>query len=175
VLYLLGKIAFLPCLYAAFMVVFALPVRQIWAELLAQQCALTYAMFLYCVEHTYEGVYRVPKAEFNRTAAGLLGSSYLSMPWWWQWATIGVEYHHFHHQNARLPCYRMRECEAAAPPGLWDEAGIRKLGACEGFRALILSLWDPDQRRYVPLPEWSWLDRLLAPELYSKEASGKLL
>lgn len=27
-------------------------------ELFAQQCALTYAMFLYCVEHTYEGVYR---------------------------------------------------------------------------------------------------------------------
>lgn len=53
-------------------------------------------------------MFRVPKAEFNRTAAGLLGSSYLSMPWWWHWATIGVEYHHFHHQNARLPCYRMR-------------------------------------------------------------------
>jgi hypothetical protein len=32
VLYLLGKIAFLPCLYAAFMVVFALPVRQIWVS-----------------------------------------------------------------------------------------------------------------------------------------------
>lgn len=68
----------------------------------------------------------------------------------------------------------VQECEAAAPPGLWDEAGIRKLGAREGFRALILSLWDPDQRRYVPLPEYAWLDRLLAPEQYSKEASGKL-
>jgi hypothetical protein len=66
-----------------------------------------------------------------------------------------------------------QECEAAAPPGLWDEAGIRKLGAREGFRALILSLWDPDQRRYVPFPEWAWLDKLLVPDCY-KEAS-KLL
>lgn len=72
------------------------------------QCALSYAMFLYCVEHTFEGVYRVPKAEFSRTAAGLLGSSYLPMPWWWQWAACGVEYHHFHHLNARVPCYRMK-------------------------------------------------------------------
>jgi hypothetical protein len=31
---------------------------RLQAELLSQQCALTYAMFLYCVEHTYEGVYR---------------------------------------------------------------------------------------------------------------------
>jgi fatty acid desaturase len=77
-------------------------------EFLAQQIALSYAMFLYCVEHTYEGVYRVPKAEYNRTAAGLLGSSVLSIPWWWRWAAAGVEYHHFHHLNARLPCYRMR-------------------------------------------------------------------
>lgn len=78
------------------------------AELIVQQCALSYAMFLYHIEHTFEGVYRVPKTEFNRTAAGLLGSSYLPMPWWWQWATVGVEYHHIHHANARVPCYRMQ-------------------------------------------------------------------
>jgi omega-6 fatty acid desaturase (delta-12 desaturase) len=89
-----------------------LPVLQF--ELLSQQIALSYAMFLYSVEHTYEGVYRVPQAEFNRTAAGLLGSSYLSVPWWWRWATAGVEYHHFHHLNARVPCYRMRVSQYAS-------------------------------------------------------------
>jgi len=83
------------------------------AELIVQQCALSYAMFLVCVEHTFEGVYRVPEAEFNRTAASLLGSSYLPMPWWWQWVTMGVEYHHFHHVNPRMPCYRMKVREGS--------------------------------------------------------------
>jgi len=77
-------------------------------ELLAQQFAMSYAMFLYSVEHIFEGAYRVPKAEYNRTAACLLGSSYLSVPWWWRWATLGIEYHHLHHLNARVPCYRLK-------------------------------------------------------------------
>jgi hypothetical protein len=38
---------------------------------------------------------------------------------------------------------------------------VQKLTAREGFRCLVLSLWDPDQRCYVPFPEWAWLDRLL--------------
>lgn len=78
------------------------------AELLAQQCAMSYAMFLYVVQHAFEGVYRVPRAQYNRAAAALLGSSYLSVPRWWAWATLGVEYHHIHHLNARVPCYRLK-------------------------------------------------------------------
>jgi hypothetical protein len=55
-----------------------------------------------------------------------------------------------------------QECHDSAPPGLWEAAGVHTLTAREGFRCLLLSLWDPDQRCYVPFPEWAWLDRLLA-------------
>jgi len=164
VLYVAAKLVFIPCLYTAVIWFIGTTTTHLLAELFVHQCALSYAMFLYCVEHTFEGVYRVPKAEFSRTAAGLLGSSYLPMPCWWQWAACGVEYHHFHHLNARVPCYRMKECEESAPPGLWDAVGIRKLTARDGFRAMVLSLWDPEQRRYVPFPEWAWLESLLAPK-----------
>jgi hypothetical protein len=60
-----------------------------------------------------------------------------------------------------LPHMHPQECEESAPPGLWEAAGVRKLTSRDGFRALVLSLWDPDQRCYVPFPEWAWLDRLL--------------
>jgi omega-6 fatty acid desaturase (delta-12 desaturase) len=85
------------------------------AELLSQQLAVSWAMFLFCVQHTYEEVYRVPKAEYNRTAAGLCGASYLPIPWWWRWATVGVEYHHLHHLNARVPCYKLQVCHLLSP------------------------------------------------------------
>lgn len=39
---------------------------------------------------------------------------------------------------------------------------MRKLDWRDGCCALLLSLWDPDQRAYVPFPEYAWLDRLLA-------------
>jgi len=64
-------------------------------------------MFLYCIEHIFEGAYRVPRAEFNRTAAAMQGSSYMPMPKWWHWVTLGCEYHHIHHANPRVPLYRM--------------------------------------------------------------------
>jgi len=57
-----------------------------------------------------------------------------------------------------------QECEESAPTGLWEAVGIRKLTWRDGCRVLLLSLWDPDQRRYVPFPEWAWLERLLAPQ-----------
>jgi hypothetical protein len=53
---------------------------------------------------------------------------------------------------------------------------VRKLGARDGFRALVLSLWDADARCYVPLPEWAWLDRMLAAqpqETAAAEEHGK--
>jgi len=62
-----------------------------------------------------------------------------------------------------LASIQSQECEESAPPGLWEAAGIRKLTARDGFRALVLSLWDPEQRCYVAFPEWQWLERQLAP------------
>jgi hypothetical protein len=96
------------------------------AELLAQQLALSYAMFLFCVQHTFEGVYRVPRAEYDRAEAVLLGSSYLSMPWWWCWVTVGVEYHCFHHQNVQVPCYRLQVGPGGGLPPVVAREGGRK-------------------------------------------------
>lgn len=70
--------------------------------------ATAYALFLYSVEHAYEGVYLVPRSGHNRTIAAIAGSSYLLMPWWFKWASFGVEYHHVHHLNARVPGYRLK-------------------------------------------------------------------
>jgi len=56
----------------------------------------------------------------------------------------------------------LQECVESAPPGLWTAAGVRSLTARDGFRALLLSLWDPEQRCYVAFPEWQWLDDWLA-------------
>jgi fatty acid desaturase len=83
------------------------------AEIMAQAATASYAMFLLCIQHTFEGVYTAPKVEFDRTAAGLWGTSFLSMPWWWQWASCGIEHHHFHHLFPSMPCYRMKVRDSA--------------------------------------------------------------
>jgi len=89
-------------------VVFLLMVLPMQTEFCAAYLATMYAMFLFTVQHVFEGVYRVPRAEYNRAAANLIGASYLPVPWWWEWATCGVEFHHIHHMNPRVPCFRMK-------------------------------------------------------------------
>jgi len=131
------------------------------AELAAMQVAASYAFFLFQAQHVFVGAYRTSKVHHDRGTAALQGSSYLSMPGWWEWATLGVEYHHIHHLNVRVPCYRLKACHHAAPTRFWEAAGVYKLTARDGWRTLVLSLWDPEQQRYVPFPEWAWLDRLL--------------
>jgi hypothetical protein len=45
---------------------------------------------------------------------------------------------------------------------------VQKLGAREGFHALLLSLWDPQQRCYVPFPAWQWAADMLTPSAAHK-------
>ncbi len=32
----------------------------------------------------------------------------------------GIEYHHIHHLNPQVPCYKLAECHESAPKGTWD-------------------------------------------------------
>jgi fatty acid desaturase len=77
-------------------------------ELATMFSAMAYAMFLFHIQHEFEGTYRGPRGDLVRTAAIARGSSYLYMPWWWRWASLGVEHHAIHHMNARVPCYRLQ-------------------------------------------------------------------
>jgi hypothetical protein len=57
----------------------------------------------------------------------------------------------------------MQECELSVPAEFWQAAGVHKISGREAFRSMLLSLWDPEQRCYVPFPAWAWLYRMLAP------------
>jgi hypothetical protein len=52
------------------------------------------------------------------------------------------------------PC--TQECHDSAPAGTWEALGVWKLQAVDGFHTMFLSLWDPQQRCYVPFPAWKW-------------------
>jgi len=60
----------------------------------------------------------------------------------------------------------VQECHESAPPGLWEELSVTTLTWRTACHSIILSLWDPNVQRFVPFPEWLWLERLLMPELH---------
>ena len=65
---------------------------------------------------------------------------------------MNITEHHIHHLDARVPCYKLRECHEAMPEEVWAKAGVHSLGFQEVREALRLALWDEEKEAHVPVP-----------------------
>ena len=65
---------------------------------------------------------------------------------------MNITEHHIHHLDARVPCYKLRECHEAMPEEVWAKAGVHSLGFQEVREALRLALWDEEKEAHVPFP-----------------------
>ncbi|KAI9014328.1 fatty acid desaturase-domain-containing protein [Hyaloraphidium curvatum] len=105
------------------------------------------------IEHTFEGAYRRRGGDWSKYGSGMLGSSYLPIPWWLSWATNGIEYHHIHHLNTRVPCYHLAECHFSAG-ALFD--AVPRITVREFLGSFGWNAWDEENRRFVDVAD-HWL------------------
>lgn len=101
---------------------------------------------LFHLQHTFDGSYKATGTSYSRYANCFLGCSYLDLPRWIKWFTLGIEYHHIHHLEPRVPCYRLEQCHLAAPQ-LW--AVVPKLQPLGVLRTLHFSLYDDEAGKYL--------------------------
>ena len=111
-------------------------------------------VWLFSVQHRFEGVRWSRHAAWDATTASLEGSSFLRLPAPLRWLTARLGFHHIHHLAPRIPNYRLEDChnahpgfaaarvltlrEALAAPRhmLWDEAAGRMATCAEAGRAM---------------------------------------
>jgi omega-6 fatty acid desaturase (delta-12 desaturase) len=102
-------------------------------------------IWLFYVQHQFEGVMWDRKPGWNYTAAALHGSSYLRLPKVLQFFTGNIGLHHVHHLHARIPNYNLQRAH--------DEnevfAQVPILTGWEGIKALRLKLIDEDSGKLV--------------------------
>ena len=65
-------------------------------------------IWMFYVQHQFEGVLWDRKPDWNYTAAALQGSSYLKLPKVLQFFTGNIGLHHVHHLSARIPNYNLQ-------------------------------------------------------------------
>ena len=123
--------------------------------LLAKALAAALGTFLFHAQHTFPGAVR--SRGHTATARGyydnaMRGSTRFLLPDWLAFFTAGIEYHHIHHLNTRVPCYRLRECQEAAPQGIW--AGVPEATFGSAWRDLDLVLYDEQQGRLISWAEY---------------------
>ncbi len=119
------------------------------AQLTTMILAATIGVWLFYVQHQYEGVSWSRSANWNAMEAALAGSSHYDLPPVLRWLTANIGIHHVHHAASKVPFYRL-------PEVLRDMPHLRDVGRItlgESFRYANLALWDEAQGRLVSFRE----------------------
>ena len=106
-------------------------------------------VWLFYVQHQFEGVYWARRERWDYLSAALEGSSYYKLPKVLQWFTGNIGFHHVHHVSARIPNYNLEKCHKANPQ--FQQANTLTLFS--SFKTMFLKLWDEDRQRMIGFRE----------------------
>jgi omega-6 fatty acid desaturase (delta-12 desaturase) len=109
----------------------------------------TAGVWLFYVQHQFDGTRWDGDGVWNLHEAALRGSSHYDLPAVLRWFTANIGVHHVHHLASRIPYYRL-------PEVLRDHPELRDIGRVTLLQSLgcaRLALWDEDKRRLVSFRE----------------------
>lgn len=102
-------------------------------------------VWLFYVQHQFDGAYWARHEQWSLAEASLRGSSHLDLPQPLRWFTANIGAHHIHHLGSRVPFYRL-------PQVLKDFPQLQSLGRitlADSVKAMKLTLWDEARARLV--------------------------
>jgi omega-6 fatty acid desaturase (delta-12 desaturase) len=122
-----------------------------WRDFLLVQVPVTLiassiGVWLFYVQHQFEGARWDHDEGWVHSEAALHGSSHYVLPQPLRWLSANIGVHHIHHLSSRIPFYRLPEVLADHP----DLAAIGRVGLRESLACVRLALWDEEAQRLVP-------------------------
>lgn len=114
-------------------------------QLTVMMVAGSAGLWLFYVQHQFEGVYWERRDEWDYTAAALKGSSFYKLPRILQWFSGNIGFHHLHHLSPRIPNYHLEKCHEADPVF----QSVPPVTLFASFKSLSFRLWDEQRRRLV--------------------------
>ncbi len=106
-----------------------------------------FGVWLFYVQHTFEGGYWTRSGDWDAQRAALDGSSFYDLPAVLRWFTANIGYHHIHHLAPRIPNYRLRAANASSPV-----QAVRRLGLLDSLACARMKLWDERRGCMVGFP-----------------------
>jgi omega-6 fatty acid desaturase (delta-12 desaturase) len=105
-------------------------------------------VWLFYVQHQFEGVVWVRSSRWTLPEAALNGSSHYHLPGILGWFTANIGVHHVHHLCSRIPFYRLQTILRDHP-----ELDTGRLTFAQSLRGVSLALWDEAGRRLISFRE----------------------
>jgi omega-6 fatty acid desaturase (delta-12 desaturase) len=95
-------------------------------------------IWLFYVQHQFEGVYWERRQEWDFAAAALHGSSFYQLPKILQWFSGNIGFHHIHHLSPRIANYHLEKCHRAEP--LFQT--VKPVTLRSSLKSLTFRLWN---------------------------------
>jgi omega-6 fatty acid desaturase (delta-12 desaturase) len=111
--------------------------------------AASIGVWLFYVQHQFDGAFWARNETWTLHEASLKGSSHYRLPPVLRWFTANIGVHHVHHVGSRIPYYRLPQVLKDHP----ELNAMSQLGLWESFKAVRLALWDEARGRLVSFAE----------------------
>ena len=114
-------------------------------QLIVLMVAGSSGVWLFYVQHQFEGVYWERGENWDYATAALKGSSFYKLPRLLQWFSGNIGFHHIHHLSSRIPNYHLEKCHEAEP--LFQT--VKPITLFASFKSFTFRLWDEQRRKLV--------------------------
>ena len=111
--------------------------------------AATMGVWLFYVQHQFEGTTWREATDWRQPEAALHGSSHYDLPLVLRWFSANIGVHHVHHLSSGVPFYRLPEVLRTYP----ELHEVGRLTLWRSLGCVRLALWDEETRRLVSFRE----------------------
>jgi acyl-lipid omega-6 desaturase (Delta-12 desaturase) len=112
--------------------------------------AASLGVWLFYVQHQFEGAYWERQEKWDYVTEALQGSSYYKLPKILQWFTGNIGFHHIHHLSPRIPNYFLEKCYKENP--LFQQ--IKPISLWVSFKSLKFRLLDEQNHELISFKEF---------------------
>ena len=111
--------------------------------------AATLGIWLFFIQHQYQGVYWARHDQWDPWRMAMEGASFYCLPKPLQWATGNIGFHHVHHMRPGIPNYNLEQCYREVPQ-LQQVTPVTLLSSLESLQQ---QLYDEERQRMVSFRE----------------------
>ena len=105
----------------------------------------TVGLWLFYVQHQFDGVYWERGENWGFAEAALKGSSFYKLPKFLQWFTGNIGFHHIHHLSPAIPNYNLEKCHGENP----IFQAVRAITLWSSMKSISFRLWDEQRKKLV--------------------------
>ena len=102
-------------------------------------------IWLFYVQHQFQGVYWAHSEEWDPVRVAMEGASFYRLPKILQWATGNIGFHNLHHVRPAIPNYRLQACQEAIPA----LQAVKPMSLRDSLHCARLNLYDEERHELV--------------------------